>query len=97
MCIYINKNDITYFCITEGIKKEVAFSYLDDLESKFLKEFRYLLENLNFVFEDDNKKKLEYIIKDTIEFYKKNPSYNKFDKILDDFNKSIDIIIDNES
>ena len=79
------------------MKKEVAFSFLDDLESKFLNEFKYLLENLNFVFEEDNKKKLESIVKDKVEYYQRNPSYNKFDKIIDDINISLDIIIENES
>ena len=45
MACYINKNDITFFSISEGLKHQVVFSYLDDIDSNFIKEYRELIGN----------------------------------------------------
>jgi len=95
LCNYINKNDITYFCISEGLTYEVAFSYLDDLESKFLRTYKEKLEKeLEFTKDDSNK--LETIIKEQISFYMKNPTYNKYDKAAEQLSKSVQMIAENE-
>ena len=39
----------------------------------------------------------ESVVNERNEYYQKNPTYNKFDKIIDDINISLDIIIENES
>jgi hypothetical protein len=57
-----------------------------------------LLEN-NELVEVQRKKDLNFlkIVKELIEFYHKNPTHNKFEKIVDSFNKSLDVIKENES
>ena len=40
---------------------------------------------------------MEKILKDLVEFYEKNPKYNKSEKIIDQFNKALETIKENES
>ena len=98
MGCYTNRNNITYFCISDNLNHEVIFSFLDDLEGKFLKEYKQIIENNSIINIDKTKdQKLENIIKELIDFYQKNPTFNKFEKILDTLNRSLDTIKENES
>jgi hypothetical protein len=38
---YINENDITYLCMTEGAPDQIAFAYLSDLRKKFIQTYDY--------------------------------------------------------
>ena len=98
MACYINKNDITFFSISEGLKHQVVFSYLDDIDSNFIKEYRELIGNDSIIqIDKSNDKRLEKIIKERMNFYQENPEFNKFEKVMDQFNNAVDIIKDNES
>ena len=98
MACYSNRNDLTYFSISEGLKHQVVFSYLDDVESNFLKIYKTSIENDSIIrINNSVDKRLDKFITERISFYKENPNYNKFDNLLNQLNKSVDIIKDNES
>lgn len=40
---------------------------------------------------------MEKILKELVEFYEKNPNYSKSEKIINQFNKALETIKENES
>ena len=98
MASYTNRNDLTYFSISEGLKPQVVFSYLEDVESNFLNVYNASIENDSIIQIDKSKDKIfKKFLKDRISFYKKNPNYNKFDIIFNKLIESAEIIKNNES
>jgi hypothetical protein len=68
------------------------------LEARFLREFRETVENSEIITIDQSKdSKMEKILKELVEFYEKNPNYSKSEKIINQFNKALETIKENES
>ena len=38
---YMNENDLTYLCMTEGGQEELAFAYLAEIKKKFIYNYDY--------------------------------------------------------
>ena len=58
MASYTNRNDLTYFSISEWLKPQVVFSYLEDVESNFLNVYNALIENDSIIQIDKSKDKI---------------------------------------
>jgi hypothetical protein len=68
------------------------------LEAKFLREFRETVENSEIITIDQSKdSKMEKLLKELVEFYEKNSNYSKSEKIINQFNKALETIKENES
>lgn len=75
--------------MTKDLSDATAFSFLNDLKKKFLKNYdlKKIKSSFAFGMRDFNEE-----IKNLVKFYEENPSYSKTDALLNNLNETASVL-----
>ena len=89
---YINENNITYLCMTSNFPDDIAFSFLLEVQKKFLEQNNYkdVMSSISYAYENFNP-----TLKSLLEYYNKCPEKTKNGEIIKNLIDAKNIVIEN--
>lgn len=81
--------NLTFLCMSKGLREEVVFSYLADLRKKFIKKYDWKIISNSYAYQlrDFNDE-----IKSLVIFYEGNPNHSKSGVLLSSLNETVDVL-----
>jgi len=89
---YINENDISYLCMTEGAPDQLAFAYLSDIRKKFIQTYDYDKIAGFYAYQLNE---FSDVLKQLMTYYNSNPSFTKAGEIIKDLQDAKNVMVEN--